>query len=61
MKENERSNKVKENRVITYSFYEIGKLTAVVNAVYKKENAPNINNVLLKLMQTDVENTKNDD
>lgn len=52
---------MEENRIITYSFYEIGKLTAVVNAVYKKENAPNINNVLLKLMQTDIENAKNND
>ena len=50
---------MQENRVITYSFYEIGKLTDVVNAVYKKENAPNINNVLLRLMQADVENTEN--
>ncbi len=50
---------MQEKRVITYSFYEIGKLTAVVNAVYKKENAPNINNVLLRLMQADVENTEN--
>lgn len=51
---------MEEKRIITYSFYEIGKLTAVVNAVYKKENAPDINHVLLKLMQTDIENAKND-
>lgn len=50
---------MQEKRIITYSFYEIGKITAVVNAVYKKENAPNINNVLLKLMQNDIEKNNN--
>lgn len=44
---------------ITYSSYEIGKLTAVVCSIYKNENAPDITNTLLKLMQND-ENVKND-
>ena len=49
-----------KERKITYSSYQIGKLTAVVCAIYKTENAPNLNRTLLKLMQTDIENTNND-
>ena len=61
MKKKERSSTMEEKRKITYSSYEIGKLTAVVCAIYKTENAPDLNRTLLKLMQTDIENTKNDD
>ena len=50
---------MQEKRIITHSFYEMGKITAIVNAVYKKENAPNINNILLKLMQKDIEKNNN--
>lgn len=50
-----------EERKITYSSYQIGKLTAVVCAIYKTENAPDLNSTLLKLMQTDIESTKNDE
>ena len=52
---------MEEKRKITYNSYEIGKLTAVVCAIYNTENAPDLNRTLLKLMQTDIENTKNDD
>lgn len=51
---------MEEKRKITYSSYEIGKLTAVVCAIYKTENAPELNHTLLKLMQTDIENANND-
>lgn len=50
-----------QERKITYSSYEIGKLTAVVCAIYKTENAPDLNRTLLKLMQTDIKDVKNDD
>lgn len=52
---------MEQKRKITYSSYEIGKLTAVVNSVYKNDNAPDITNTLLKLMQNDIEDVKNDD
>lgn len=52
---------MEQDRKITYSSYEIGKLTAVVCAIYKTENAPDLNKTLLKLMQNDVEDIKNDD
>ena len=61
MKKKKGSNIMEEKRKITYNSYEIGKLTAVVCAIYKTENAPDLNRTLLKLMQTDIENTKNDD
>lgn len=50
---------MEEKRKITYSSYEIGKLTAVVCSIYKNENAPDITNTLLKLMQND-KDVKND-
>ena len=52
---------MEQKRKITYSSYEIGKLTAVVCAIYKTENAPDLNHTLLKLMQNDIEDVKNDD
>lgn len=50
---------MKQEKPITYNIYEVGKLTAIVCGVYKKENAPNINSVLLKLIQAD-EDVKSD-
>lgn len=50
-----------QERKITYSSYQIGKLTAVVCAIYKTENAPDLNKTLLKLMQNDIESKNNDD
>ncbi len=51
---------MEEKRIITHSFYDIGKITAIVNSVYKKDNASNITNTLLKLMQNDIKDVKND-
>lgn len=45
-----------KDRKITYSAYKIGNKTAVVCAIYKTENAPNVNNSLLKLMEAEINN-----
>ena len=42
----------------TASTYKIGNKTAVVNCVFKKENAPDINKILVKLMQSDIEKSR---
>ena len=45
-----------QDRKITYSCYTIGNKTAVVCAIYKTENAPDVKEALLKLMQAEMEN-----
>ena len=52
---------MEQKRKITYNSYEIGKLTAVVCSIYKTDKAPDLNQTLIKLMQTDIENEKKDD
>lgn len=59
MKKKESECKMEQERKITYSTYKIDKKTAVVCAVYKSENAPDVNKSLLKLMMSDIKEKSN--
>ena len=39
----------------TTATYKIENKTAIVESIFKKENAPDINTILVKLMQSDIE------
>ena len=50
---------VADNKTIraleTTATYKIENKTAIVESIFKKENAPDINTILVKLMQSDIE------
>lgn len=41
----------------TTATYKIENRTAIVESIFKEKNAPDINTILVKLMQTDIEKT----
>jgi len=50
---------VSDNKAVraleTTATYKIENKTAIVESIFKKENAPDINTILVKLMQSDIE------